>query len=179
MLGAALLTLGLDPNSTNADDLEKAKSVVMGWKKNISKFENEQYKNGLASKEFVLVMGYSGDLVQIMDGNEHVGFAIPKEGATMSCDILAVPATAKNPDLAYKFINFVHRPEMAAKNMEYVCYQCPNSAAYPLVSEELRSNPAVFVDKEIFGKCHFVMDQKENETMFNKFWDAIKNEKVH
>ena len=174
VIGCAMLSLGLDPNSVNPDDLKRAKEVILKWKSNVSKFENEQYKNGLASKEFVLVMGYSGDVIQIMDDNPHVGFVIPKEGGTMACDVMAIPTTASNTDLAYRFINFIHQPENAAVNMEYVCYFCPNKDAYDLVSDELKSNPAVFVGKETFSKCRFIIDQKENEHFFNELWEEIK-----
>lgn len=176
-IGVALMTLGIDPNSTNPDDLAKAKELILKWLPNVSKFENEQYKNGLASKEFSLVMGYSGDIVQIMEDGEHVKFAIPKEGCTMACDVMAVPASAQNRDLAYKFIDFIHDPANAAENMEYTYYLCPNRDAYGLVSDELRSNPAVFVDRDVFSKCRFIVDQGENEKAFNELWDEIKNNK--
>lgn len=174
VIGAALLTLGLDPNSVKAEDLSKAKELIVTWKANISKFENEQYKNGVASKEFSLVMGYSGDMVQVVDENPHVGFVIPQEGALMSCDMLTIPNTAKNPDLAYKFINFIHEPANAAANTEYVFYLCPNKDAYPMLSEEVKNNPAIFIDKEIFAKSRFTVDQGENEGILNKLWEDIK-----
>ena len=177
VIGAALLANGLDPNSTDPGDLAKARDTAKAWAKNVSKFENEQYKNGLASKEFVLVMGYSGDIIQAMDENQEIAFAIPEEGAMMSCDVVAMPATAKNTDLAYKFIEFLHTPEIAAKNIEYVYYLCPNSDAYPLVSDEVKSNPAVFVEKETLSRCRFVVDQGEKEAMFNTTWEEIKSGK--
>jgi spermidine/putrescine transport system substrate-binding protein len=174
VIGAALLTLNLDPNSTDTQDLMKARTLIKTWMKNVSKFENEQYKNGIASKEFYVVMGYSGDLIQVIEENEHVAFAIPKEGALMSCDVMAIPATAKNQDLAYKFINFIHDPKNAAENTEYACYLCPNKDAYPLLSDEIKNNPAIFIDKEIFARSRFTIDQGENEAILNKVWEDIK-----
>ena len=174
VIGAALLTLGLDPNSLKAEDLAKAKEVIKKWMANVSKLENEQYKNGIASKEFSLVMGYSGDMVQVVDENPHVAFAIPKEGVLMSCDVLAIPATAKNADLAYKFINFIHTPKNAAANTEYVFYLCPNKGAYPLLSEEIKQNPAIFLDREVFAHSRFTLDHGEKEAILNKLWEEIK-----
>ncbi len=174
VIGAALLTLNLDPNSTNPEDLAKAKDLIKMWIKNVSKFENEQYKNGIASKEFFIVMGYSGDMMQVVEENDHVGFVIPKEGALMSCDVLAIPTTAKNPDLAYKFINFIHDPENAAENTEFTCYLCPNKDAYPLLSDDIKNNPAIFIDKEIFAKSRFTIDQGASEAVLNKLWEDIK-----
>ena len=92
----------------------------------------------------------------------------------MSCDVMAIPATAKNPDLAYKFINFIHTPKNAAENTEYACYLCPNKDAYPLMSEEIKNNPAIFIDKETFAKSRFTIDQGESEAVLNKVWEDIK-----
>lgn len=174
---AALLTLGLDPNSTNIEDLEKARDLVRTWTPNISKFENEQYKNGIASKEFLLVMGYSGDIGQVISENSEIGFAIPKEGCSMSCDMMCIPSTAKNIELAYKFINFIHKPENAAANITYTEYLCPNKDAYPLLSEETRNNPTIFVSQDVIKKSVFVSDQGENEEIYNKIWEEIKLKK--
>ena len=177
VIGAALMTLGYDPNSLDDRELAEAKELVLKWCGNIIKFDNEVYKNSLASEEFFIAMGYSGDVVQLMKNSPHVGFFIPKEGCLANCDVLAMPAGAGNPDLAYKFINFVHKPENAARNMEFVYYCSPNSAAYPLVSEELKSNGAVFVDRETLKRCKFIIDQRENEKKFTDLWEQIKNSK--
>lgn len=174
VIGAALLTLGLNPNSTNENDLGRAKELISKWLPNISKFENEQYKNGIASKEFNLVMGYSGDLGQVVEENEHVSFVIPREGCLISCDMLCIPSTAPNADLAYKFINFIHEPKNAALNVEFTAYLCPNKDCYELLPEEIRKNPAIFIEKEIFQKSYFAADQGENEAVLNQLWQEIK-----
>ena len=174
VIGAALATEGLDPNSCDSADLAKAKARVAKWIKNVSKLENEQYKNGIASSEFHLVMGYSGDLYQVIDEKPEIAFVVPKEGALMCCDVLAIPKGAKNMDLAYAFINFVHRPENAATNIKEIFYLCPNKDAYTLLPEEILKNPAVFVDPEVLKKCAFTKDLGEKEAALNKVWSDIK-----
>ncbi len=174
VIGAALLTLGLDPNSTDDADLAKAKVLIKKWLGNVSKLENEQYKNGIASKEFFLVMGYSGDMMQVMDENPHVSFEIPREGSLMSCDMMTIPSTAKNRDLAYKFINFIHEPDNVVVNTEYTFYLCPNKDAYDILPDEIKENPAVFVDRETLEKCRFTVDQGAGEAKFNKLWEDLK-----
>ena len=174
VIGAALITAGLNPNSTDPKDLAVAKNIILAWKKNVSKFENEQYKNGIASKEFFLVMGYSGDLMQVIEDNPHVSFAIPQEGALMSCDLFVIPKTANNPDLAYKFINFLYDPINTARNIEYIYYLCPNKDAYELLDEEILNNPGIFIEDSVFQKSSFTKDQGENEEILNKLWGEIK-----
>jgi len=174
VIGAALYVLGLDPNSTSDDALAAAKEIIVVWRDNAAKLENEQYKNGIASNEFYLVMGYSGDMMQVVEENAHVGFVIPEEGTLISCDMMAIPAQAKNIDLAHRFINFLHEPAIAAANTEHVFFLCPNKAAYPLLSEEIRTNPAVFLKPEILAKSKVTIDQGENEQKFNRLWEDIK-----
>ena len=174
VIGAALCALGLDANSTNDEDLARARTLVMTWRENIAKFENEQYKNGIASNEFYLVMGYSGDMMQVVEENDHVAFAIPEEGTLISCDMMAIPAQAKNVELAHRFINFLHQPAIAAANTEHVFFLCPNKDAYPLLSDDIRSNPAVFLKPEILAKSKVTIDQGEKEQKFNRLWEDIK-----
>lgn len=174
VIGAALYLLGLDPNSTNDDDLAAARNIITTWRDNAAKLENEQYKNGIASNEFYLVMGYSGDMMQVVEENDHVGFAIPEEGTLISCDMMAIPAQAKNVELAHRFINFLHQPAIAAANTEHVFFLCPNKDAYPLLSDDIRSNPAVFLKPEILAKSKVTIDQGEKEQKFNRLWEDIK-----
>ena len=56
----------------------------------------------------------------------------------MSCDVMVIPATAPNPELAYAFINFIHDPTNAAQNIEYTYYLSPNKDAYPMLPESIR-----------------------------------------
>ena len=174
VIGAALVMLGIDPNSTRQDDLDEAKRLVWTWTPNISKFENEQYRNGIASREFLVVMGYSGDIGQVMSENDEIGFCIPDEGCMMSCDMMCIPTTAKNIDLAYKFIDFIHKPENAAENITYTEYLCPNKDAYGLLPDEVKSNPTIFIPREKVEKSHLVNDQGENEAIYSKVWEEIK-----
>ncbi|MFA6815739.1 MAG: spermidine/putrescine ABC transporter substrate-binding protein [Lentisphaeria bacterium] len=176
VLGAALLCDGLDPNTGKSEDLEKARETAMLWRENIAKFENEQYKNGLANDEFNVVMGYAGDLMQVIAENpEELAFAIPKEGTMLSCDMMVVPVNAPNKDLAYKFINFVHEPAIAARNIKFTCYHCPNTGAYPLLDKKLTQNNAIFIDDKSLAKSVFVKElSQETDAAQMQTWNKIK-----
>jgi spermidine/putrescine transport system substrate-binding protein len=137
-IGAALKTLGYSMNSTNEAELMAAKDLVIKWKKNIAKFENEQYKTGLASAEFFLVHGYNGDIKSVATESNSVTFVVPREGAFLAIDDLVITKDSKNVDLAYAYINFLHDPANAAANSDFITYVCPNKDAYPLMSKELR-----------------------------------------
>ena len=173
-IGAALKFLGYSLNSTNESELAAARDVVIRWKKNLAKFENEQYKTGLASGEFTLVHGYNGDILQVMEANEDIAFAVPKEGTSISCDDLVIPAKAQQVELAHAFINFLHEPEVAAENTEFIGYLCPNAAAYPLMSDEIREDPSIFLDPEIKAKSEVIGDIGDALALYTRMWDQVK-----
>ena len=173
-IGAALKFLGYSLNSTDEAELAKARDVVIRWKRNLAKLENEQYKTGLASGEFLLVHGYSGDILQVQKENREVAFAVPREGASFACDDLVVLRTAANPDLAHRFIDYLHDPAVAAENTEFLSYLCPNSASYPLLSEAVRANPALFPPPEVRARCEVIVDLGAANALYTRVWDAIK-----
>jgi spermidine/putrescine transport system substrate-binding protein len=173
-LGAGLKSLGYSLNTTDPAQLEQARDVVIRWKRNLAKLENEQYKTGVASGEFVLVHGYSGDLFQVQAENEDIAFAVPREGTSLSCDDLVIPADARELELAHAFVNFLHDPRVAAENTDFIQYLCPNAASYPLLSEEIRSNPAIFLGPELRAKCEVIADLGEHNALYSRTWDQVK-----
>jgi len=173
-IGAGLKFLGYSLNSTNEAELSAAKEVLIRWKKNIAKYENEQYKTGVASGEFLLVQGYSGDILQVQQENPDVRFAVPREGTAISVDDLIIPEGAREVGLAHAFINYLHDPEVAAENIAFLRYLCPNKDAYPLLSEELRKNPGIFMDPEVKAKSEIIANLGERNALYVKIWDEIK-----
>ncbi len=173
-LGAALKFLGFSINSTDEAELAQARDVVIRWKHNLAKLENEQYKTGLASGEFLLVHGYSGDILQVQEENQDIVFAVPEEGTSFACDDLVIPKDAPNADLAHRFVNFLHDPAVAAENTEFISYLCPNLASYPLLSEETRANPALFPPAEVRARCEVIADLGDKNALYTRMWDEVK-----
>lgn len=174
-IGAALFFLGKSMNDTNDADLAKAKEVLLKWKKNLAKFDNELYKVGIQSGEFLVVQGYSGDLFQVFAEAPNLTYMCPKEGISMSCDDWVIPATAKNKELAYKFINFICEPKNAAKNMEFTCYSAPIPEARKYVSEENKNHPGMFLPDDLYKRGELIRDLGEDNAKFNALWDAVKD----
>ena len=172
-LGAALLSLGHSINTRDEKQLAAARDVVIGWKQHITKFDNEQYKSAIDSGEFILVHGYSGDLFQVVAENDQVGILVPQEGVTMACDELVIPKGAPNPSLAHKFIDFILGAEIAAENMEWMGYLCPNTAGLKKVSEEFLKNPAVSIPADVKAKCEVIQDLGDDLAKYTKVWDEV------
>ncbi len=175
VIGAALLSQGFSLNSVNPQEIKIATDIVIQWKKNLTKFDNELYKNSIASGECFLVQGYAGELLAVADENNDVKVFVPREGAAFSCDDLCIPASAPNPELAHAWINFFCEANHAAQNMEFIGYRAPNSAAYPLLSEDFRGNPVLFPDPELDAKCMPIDDLGEDIALWTAAWDQIKS----
>lgn len=173
-IGAALKYLGYSLNTRNVQELEEARDQVIAWRRNLAKFENEQYKNGIASGEFLLVHGYNGDIMQVMEENENVVYFVPEEGVSIALDEMVIPRSARQVELAHAFINFLHRPNIAAENTEYVFFLCPNLAAYDLIDEELLSDPSINLEPHILARSEVIEDLGADNALYTRIWDEIK-----
>jgi spermidine/putrescine transport system substrate-binding protein len=173
-IGAGLKVLGYSINTRDARELAAARDVVVRCKRNIAKFENEQYKTGVASGEFLVVQGYSGDILQVQKENPDVAFAVPREGTVISVDDLVIPEGAPQVGLAHAFINFLHDPAVAAENSTFLKYLCPNRDAYPLLGDDMRKNPGVFMDPDIRARSEIIAELGSANTLYTETWDAIK-----
>lgn len=174
VIGSALKLLGHSLNSVVPAELAAARDVAIRWKKNIAKFENEQYKTGIASGEFTLVQGYAGDLIQASEENDDLRIFIPKEGAAFSCDDLCIPKDSAQADLAHAFINHLTEPGVAAENMAWIGYRAPNSGAYPLLTEDFRGSAVLFPPPELFAKCEPIADLGDKLALWAAEWDKVK-----
>ena len=125
IMPAALHYLGLDPNTTAQADFDKAAELLIKIRPNVRKFNSSEYLNALASGEICLIVGWSGDIKQAQKraaeakGGIEIGYAIPKGGAQMFFDNFAIPKDAKNVAEAHAFIDYMLRPEVAAKNSNF------------------------------------------------------------
>jgi len=173
-IGAALKSLGYSLNTRDEQQLAEARDVLIGWKRNIAKFDNEGYKAGVDSGEFNVVHGYSGDLWQVMQTNRKVGVVIPREGVSASCDEMVIPKGAPRPALAHQMINFLLDGRVSAENMQNIGYLCPNSAGLKQVDSEFLKNPAVSIPADVKAKSEVIQDVGEDLKKFTKVWDEVK-----
>lgn len=158
MFPTALNYLGLDPNSTSPDDLAKAEELLLSVRPSIRKFHSSEFINALANGDICLAVGYSGDLFQARDRAAEadqgvdIAYVIPKEGAEMWFDQLAIPADAPHGAEAHEFINYLMRPEVAAKLSNYVFYANGNEASKEFLDEEVLGDPGIYPDEATMEK---------------------------
>jgi putrescine transport system substrate-binding protein len=178
---AALNYLGLDPNSTKQADLEKATDLVGKIRPFVRKFHSSEYLSALATGEICLVVGWSGDILQARSraaeakNGIEVGYAIPKEGGQMFFDNLAIPADAKNLSEAYELINFLYRPEIAARNSDFLSYANGNLASQKLLDLKILGDKNIYPDASTLAKL-FVITARDPATqrVINRLWTKVK-----
>ncbi|MFL5038433.1 MAG: polyamine ABC transporter substrate-binding protein [Xanthobacteraceae bacterium] len=181
---AALNYLGLNPNSKDAADLQKAADLVTKVRPSVRKFHSSEYLNALAGGEICLVVGWSGDVKQAQKrateaktGIE-IGYSIPKEGAQMFFDNLAIPKDAKNPDAAHALIDYLLRPEIAARNSAYVSYANGNLASQKFISKAVLDDPSIYPDAATMQRLYTITPQDQKTLrLTNRLWTKVKTGK--
>ena len=160
VMDSVLIYLGRDPNSEKAEDLAAAEETLMKVRQYVRYFHSSQYINDLATGEICVSLGWSGDALQARArGSEaekkvNVAYTVPKEGAIMWFDMLAIPADAPHPGNAHAFLNFVMEPEVAAGISNYVAYANGNAASLPSVDDAVKNDPSVYPTADIKKNLH-------------------------
>ena len=181
ILPAALHFLGRDPNSTDPGDLEKAADIVAKVRPAVRKFHSSEYLNALASGEICLVVGWSGDVkqaqkraVEAKNGVE-IGYAVPQEGAQMFFDNLAIPKDARNTAEAHAFIDYLLRPEVAAKNTNFLSYANGNLASQSLIDPAILNDRTIYPDEATMARLYTINAHDAKTTrLMNRLWTKIK-----
>jgi putrescine transport system substrate-binding protein len=181
IIPAALHFLGLNPNSANPAELDKAAALLEKIRPLVRKFHSSEYLNALASGEICLVVGWSGDIKQAQKraieakNGVMIGYSIPKEGAQMFFDNLAIPNDAVHVAEAHAFIDYLLRPDVAAKNSNLVAYANGNLASQKLIEKSVLEDKSIYPDVETMSRLYTVgaRDQK-SQRLVNRLWTKIK-----
>ena len=181
VLPTALHDLGLDPNSTNPADFEQAAALVMKVRPYVRKFHSSEYLNALASGEICLVLGWSGDVKQAQKraaeakSGVEIGYSIPKSGAQMFFDNFSVPKDAPHVDEAHEFINYMLKPEVAAKNTNFVAYANGNLTSQKFIDKAILDDPTIYPDEASMRNLYIITAKDAKTTrLMNRLWTRIK-----
>ncbi|HHB82639.1 MAG TPA: polyamine ABC transporter substrate-binding protein, partial [Devosia sp.] len=182
MLPAAMNYLGLDPRSTNKDDLEAGAALLETIRPHIRYFHSSQYINDLANGDTCVSVGWSGDVFQAVaraeeaENGVEVAYIIPKEGALQWFDMMAIPVDAPHPEAAHTFINFIMDAQITADITNYVWYANANKASMPLVDEEITSDTGIFPSEEakerLWGAKTY---DARTDRIVTRLWTRVKS----
>ena len=181
MVPTVLNYLGEEPNSFDEAVIEKGAQAMEAVREHIRYYHSSQYINDLANGDICVAVGWSGDVFQARDRADEAGngvvieYVIPKEGAIMWFDMMAIPKDAKNIDAAYALIDYLLKPEVMADIQNYVTYASANTAALPMVDEDIRTNPAVYPPEEVKAKLFtLAVLPPEVDRIYTRLWTRLK-----
>ena len=159
VIPTVLIYLGKDPNSSSVEDLQAAEKALMAIRPYVRYVHSSRYIDDLANGETCLALGWSGDVKQAHDRAKEagkgidIGYNIPKEGAISNYDVMAVLADAPHPNNAHLFMNYLMRPEVAAKSTNLIKYangDTPTDA----INEAVRNDPGVYPPPDVMAKLY-------------------------
>ena len=173
----ALKYLGYSLNSTDLDELEAAKNLLIEQKPLVQAYVIDQVRDKMIGGEAALGVIYSGEALYCQQENPDLDYVIPKEGTNIWIDSWVIPKNAKNVENAEAFINFLCRPDIAKMNFDYITYSIPNTAGRDLIDDEsLRNSPIAFPDDSKLENCEtFRFLGDDNDALYNKLWREIKS----
>jgi putrescine transport system substrate-binding protein len=182
LVPAALNYLGLNPDSKDPAELEKAGELLMSVRPYILKFHSSDYIDALANGDICMAVGYSGDIFIAKNRAEEAGagvsieYVIPKEGAAMWFDSFIIPADAPHPEAAYSFIEYMLRPEVAAANSNYVFYANGNKDSQPLLEEDIIGDPAIYPGAETLSNLYTTTPYDARiQRVVTRIWTDVKS----
>ena len=180
ILPAALVYLGLPPDSKDEAELGQAAELVKGIAPYVQKFHSSEYINALANGDICIAVGYSGDILQSRDraaeanNGVEIGYSIPKEGALMWLDSFAILADAPHPEEAHAFINFMLDPKIAARNTDFVYYANGNKDSQQYINKEILEDPAIYPPADTFAKLFTTTpNDPKVQRVVTRLWSSI------
>ncbi|HEX5691996.1 MAG TPA: spermidine/putrescine ABC transporter substrate-binding protein, partial [Roseiflexaceae bacterium] len=186
--GAAMRYIGKSLNGTDEADLAKVEEILKAQKASskLSGYDSSNYSRQLSSGQVVIAHAYNNGALQARmglegdegyPGNENIGFFIPKEGGTIWQDNMCIMADSPNAYTAHVFIDYMMRPEVAAKNEEYVLGLTPNAEAEKLLPAELQElfKEGFAPDAETLKRVEWI-ERNDKTSAYDDLWTRVKGE---
>lgn len=173
----ALKYLGYTLNSTDLNELEAAKQLLIDQKPLVQAYVIDQVRDKMIGNEAAIGVIYSGEAIYTQQENPDLEYVIPKEGSNLWIDSWVIPKNAQHKENAEKFINFLCRPDIAKMNFDYITYSTPNTAARELIEDdEIRNSEIAFPDASELERCEtFRFLGDEFDTLYNQLWREVKS----
>jgi putrescine transport system substrate-binding protein len=180
VMPAGLHYLHLDPNTSDPADLGKVTELLVQIRPYVRKFHSSEYINALATGEICLAVGYSGDIKQAgkraaeAKSGVEIGYSIPKEGAPLWFDNLAIPNDAPHVDEAHELINYLLDPQVAAKNSNFVSYANGDRPS-PFIDKSILDDRGIYPDAPTMARLFTIIAHGlKTQRLVDRLWMRIK-----
>jgi spermidine/putrescine transport system substrate-binding protein len=170
----ALFDLGLDPNTSDQEEIDQAAERLTTMKSAGAVFDSSDYIDRLVAGEVAAAQAYSSDLLQAREANPNLGFVLPEAGGLRWVDNLVIPSDAPRPTNSHQFINFYLEPEISATNSVAVRVDTGNEAARDFLPDEVLNDPVIFPPEEILDRLFFTADLGPVEDVYDRAWTRVQ-----
>lgn len=171
---AGLQVNGFSANTSNADEVAKATQTLIDQKPLLAGYNSTNFPELVSSGEACLVQAWSGNVLQTMVDNPKVHYVLPEEGGTMWIDGLSIVKGAPNVEAAYKFIDYMLKPETGAKVTQLIKVASSVEGARKLLPPELADNSAIYPSEEALKNADFILDVGDAMKFYQDGWTKVK-----
>ena len=175
--------LGEDPNSTDPAVINKAAALLKRIRPYVN-FHSSQYIDALANGDICLVVGWSGDVIQAKDraaeagNNVNIAFSIPREGAPIWFDMLAIPKDAKHVEQAYAYINNLLDPQVMANNSNFISYANAVPKSREFMDKRITGDSTIYPSPEVMATLFdFAIIPPAVDKLYTRLWTELKTGK--
>lgn len=169
-----LRVAGFENNTTNEDEIRAAYEKLKELWPSIKMINSDSPKSPLIRGEVSIGAIWNGEAYMAQAELPNLAYIYPEEGAVMWVDSFVIPKGAANVENAHKFIDYMLRAESAKAAIEELGYAAPNTAAMPLLDEQLRNNKIVFPDAEDIAKGSYHQDLGDALLIYERYWELLK-----
>ena len=170
--------LGKDFNSTTEQDWVECAQLLAEQKDKINPvYVMDEVFNLMESGEYAFAVYYAGDYLLMVENNEDLGYCFPKEGVNAFFDAFCIPTCSKNKVGGEAFINFMHEPQVAYENCEYIYYRSPNITVEGNEDSSLYGSDVIYPKEELNTQYFKNLPQNIIELQ-NNLWTQVKSGKL-
>lgn len=176
--------MGLNKHPPSAEDIKKATKHLLKIRPSIARFSSSRFVNDLMTGESCVAQAWSGDAQRAQEATEGmeglpqkrtIRYVIPQEGTTIWIDAMAIPVHAPHPKNAHRFINFLLRPDIAAKVTNAIQLPTAVKASHPWVRKDILQNPSLYPPADLLAKSSLDKElPQEIEREMSKAWTIVK-----
>jgi spermidine/putrescine transport system substrate-binding protein len=171
----ALKIKGYSSNSREPEEIEEAFQLLEELMPNVLLFNSDSPRLPYLAGEVHLGMIWNGEAWMARQEDPAIDYIYPREGVNLWVDSFVIPQTARNPEHAHVFINFMMRPEIAKICVEENGYATGVIAALPLLDDEVRSSPIIFPPREVIAAGEFQSDVGEALPLYQQYWERLRS----
>lgn len=172
-IGMTLKKLGYSVNTVKDEELTQAKGELLTQRPLILGYVTDEVKDKIISGEGYLGLVYSGEAGKAIEEKDTLKYAIPDNGTIYCVDAMVVPKTAQNVTGAESFINFMHRPEIAARNARETFYGITNTEGKNLLPDEVKNNKGLYPDNAVLEMSEMLKSDGDINKKYLEIWNEI------